>query len=379
MVESVGRDLRELVGGERGDLVENVTVGGVARSKEIDDMSGDCFAQGHGKQSKPHGIFDDVFERGVAVVSAVTSIDLLEFSEGYRLEKAPRACAFCKEFAAVVDQGPHSECRGRIGVSLQPSDLCSDGRQQFVRRCFEGFSQGFTLRRYIVDGQNRALRGYSHHGGHDMDILNELSECMQRGDDARTIELTQQAIDAKMTASQILNEGLLAGMAIVGKKMGAHEIFLPEVLLAARAMSAGVDLLKPLLVAEDVKSLGKVVLGTMKGDMHDIGKNLVGIMLEGAGFEIVDLGTDVPPERFVEVAESEKACVVGLSALLTTTMTGMKKVVELLDAKGLHDEIKVIVGGAPLSQSFADEIGADAYGYDANVAVKLVKGFVGIA
>ena len=212
-----------------------------------------------------------------------------------------------------------------------------------------------------------------------MDILHELSECMQRGDDAKTAELTQQAIDAGMTASQILNEGLLSGMAIIGKKMGAHEIFLPEVLLAARAMGAGVTLLKPLMVAEDVKSAGKVVLGTMKGDMHDIGKNLVGIMLQGAGFEIVDLGTDVPPERFVEVAESEKACVVGLSALLTTTMTGMKEVIDLLEAKGLRDEIKVIVGGAPLSQAFADEIGADAYGYDANVAVGLVKEIAGVA
>jgi 5-methyltetrahydrofolate--homocysteine methyltransferase len=212
-----------------------------------------------------------------------------------------------------------------------------------------------------------------------MDILNEISECMQRGDDAKTAELTQQAIDAGMTASQILNDGLLSGMAIVGRKMGAHEIFLPEVLLAARAMSAGVDLLKPLLVAEDVQSSGKVVLGTMKGDMHDIGKNLVGIMLEGAGYEIVDLGTDVPPERFVEAAESEKASVVGLSALLTTTMTGMKDVVDLIKTKGLHDQIKVIVGGAPLSQAFADEIGADGYGYDANKAVGLVKELTGVS
>ncbi len=212
-----------------------------------------------------------------------------------------------------------------------------------------------------------------------MDILNEISECMQRGEDAKTAELTQQAIDAGMTASEILNGGLLAGMAIVGRKMGAHEIFLPEVLLAARAMSAGVDLLKPLLVAEDVQSLGKVVIGTMKGDMHDIGKNLVGIMLEGAGFEIVDLGTDVPPERFVEVAEKEEAVVVGLSALLTTTMTGMKEVVDLIESKGLRDQIKVIVGGAPLSQAFADDIGADGYGYDANNAVGLVKELTGIS
>jgi 5-methyltetrahydrofolate--homocysteine methyltransferase len=212
-----------------------------------------------------------------------------------------------------------------------------------------------------------------------MDILNEISECMQRGDDAKTAELTQQAIDAGMSASEILNDGLLAGMAIVGRKMGAHEIFLPEVLLAARAMTAGVDLLKPLLMAEDVQSSGKVVIGTMKGDMHDIGKNLVGIMLEGAGFEIVDLGTDVPPERFVEAAENEKASVVGLSALLTTTMTGMKDVVDLIESKGLRDQIKVIVGGAPLSQAFADEIGADGYGYDANKAVGLVKELTGVS
>jgi 5-methyltetrahydrofolate--homocysteine methyltransferase len=212
-----------------------------------------------------------------------------------------------------------------------------------------------------------------------MDILNEISECMQRGDDAKTAELTQQAIDAGLTASEILNNGLLAGMAIVGRKMGAHEIFLPEVLLAARAMSAGVDLLKPLLMAEDVQSSGKVVIGTMKGDMHDIGKNLVGIMLEGAGFEIVDLGTDVPPERFVEVAETEKASVVGLSALLTTTMTGMKDVIDLIESKGLRGQIKVIVGGAPLSQAFADEIGADGYGYDANKAVGLVKELTGVS
>jgi 5-methyltetrahydrofolate--homocysteine methyltransferase len=133
------------------------------------------------------------------------------------------------------------------------------------------------------------------------------------------------------------------------------------------------DLIKPLLIAGDAPALGKVVIGTVKGDLHDIGKNLVGIMLKGAGFEVIDLGADVAPERFVETAEAEGASVVGLSALLTTTMTGMKDVVELVRGKGLQDKVKIVVGGAPVSEQFARDIGADAYGYDASNAVKIVK------
>ena len=212
-----------------------------------------------------------------------------------------------------------------------------------------------------------------------MDVLREIDDSLQRGEDRKVAELTQKAIDEGLTASQILNEGLLAGMAVVGKKFGAHEIFLPEVLLAARAMNAGVEVLKPLMIAEDVPSIGKVVIGTVKGDMHDIGKNLVGIMLKGAGFEVVDLGSDVTAERFVDSAVSEGASVIGLSALLTTTMTGMKKVVDLIRERGLAEDIKVIVGGAPLSKAFATEIGADGYGYDATSAVALVKGLTGAA
>jgi 5-methyltetrahydrofolate--homocysteine methyltransferase len=141
-------------------------------------------------------------------------------------------------------------------------------------------------------------------------------------------------------------------------------------------MAAGVDLLKPLLIAEDVPARGKVVIGTVKGDMHDIGKNLVGIMLEGAGYEVVDLGSDVPAEAFVDRAVAEDATVIGLSALLTTTMTGMKQVVDLIRDRGLDHKLKVIVGGAPLSKDFASEIGADGYGYDATSAVDLVNGLV---
>jgi 5-methyltetrahydrofolate--homocysteine methyltransferase len=209
-----------------------------------------------------------------------------------------------------------------------------------------------------------------------MELLHEIDEALQRGHHERVAELTRLAIDEGLTASEILNDGLLAGMAVVGRRFGAHEIFLPEFLLAARAMAAGVDLLKPLLIAEDVPSRGKVVIGTVKGDMHDIGKNLVGIMLEGAGYEVVDLGSDVTAEKFVETAVAEGASVIGLSALLTTTMTGMKQVVDLIRERGLDATLKVIVGGAPLSKKFADEIGADGYGYDATSAVDLVNGLV---
>jgi 5-methyltetrahydrofolate--homocysteine methyltransferase len=176
-----------------------------------------------------------------------------------------------------------------------------------------------------------------------MEILQQISESLQRGEDQKVAELTQGAIDAGVTAVQILNDGLLGGMDVIGKRFGANEIFLPEVLIAARAMNAGMDLIKPLLIADDVPSLGKVVIGTIRGDLHDIGKNLVGIMLKGAGFDVVDLGADVAPENFVETAEAEGASVVGLSALLTTTMAGMKDVVELIKDKGLEDKVKVIV------------------------------------
>jgi 5-methyltetrahydrofolate--homocysteine methyltransferase len=212
-----------------------------------------------------------------------------------------------------------------------------------------------------------------------MDVLRQISECLQRGEDRKVAELTRQALDAGVPPGQILNGGLLAGMDVVSDRFGANEIFLPEVLLAARAMNAGMNLIKPLLIADEVRSLGKVVIGTVKGDLHDIGKNLVGVMLRGAGFEVIDLGANVAPDRFVETAEAEGAQVVGLSALLTTTMAGMKDVVNLLKDKGLEGRVKVIVGGAPLSQAFADAIGADGYGYDASNAVTLVKKLTGVA
>ena len=206
-----------------------------------------------------------------------------------------------------------------------------------------------------------------------MEILNQISEALQAGDDAKTAELVKAAIGVKAAAKDILDCGLIAGMNVIGEKFKNHEIFLPDVLLAARAMYAGMDLLKPLLIKDGVQTIGRIVIGSVHGDLHDIGKNLVGIMLKGAGFEVIDLGNDVPPEKFVETAVANGATVIGMSALLTTTMTVMKKVVEMLEEKGLKGKIKTIVGGAPLSADFAREIGADAYGYDGANAVEEVK------
>jgi len=206
-----------------------------------------------------------------------------------------------------------------------------------------------------------------------MELLNQIATSLQEGDDARAAELTRQAVVEKIPARQILDEGLVAGMNVVGRLFRDHEIFLPDVLLAARAMYAGLDVLKPLLVSEKVPTAGKVVIGTIQGDLHDIGKNLVGIMLRGAGFDVIDLGNDVAPEKFVETATRENAQVIGMSALLTTTMTGMQRVVELLDAKGQRGRIKTIIGGAPVTAEYAREIGADAFGFDAASAVERVK------
>lgn len=205
-----------------------------------------------------------------------------------------------------------------------------------------------------------------------MEILNNIAKSLMAGDDKQIVEEVSQAIEEGIPTTQILDDGLIAGMNVVGKRFKNHDMFLPEVLLSARAMTAGVALLKPLLIAEEIPSRGKVVLGSVKGDLHDIGKNLVGIMLEGAGFEVVDLGIDVPPEKFLEAAVAEGAGVIGLSSLLTTTMDMMKGVVDLVGEKGLSDRIKIIVGGAPLSEEFARSIGAQGYAYDAANAVEKV-------
>jgi 5-methyltetrahydrofolate--homocysteine methyltransferase len=212
-----------------------------------------------------------------------------------------------------------------------------------------------------------------------MDILSEIAEQLQLGEEDRVGELTREAVGRGVAPKEILERGLIAGMNVIGEKFREHEIFLPDVLMAARAMYAGMDVLKPLLIRDGVPAAGKVVIGTVQGDLHDIGKNLVGIMLKGAGFEVIDLGHDVPPARFVEAAQETGARVIGMSALLTTTMPMMSKVVALLRERGLTGKVRTIIGGAPVSADYAREIGADAYAYDGANAVDRVKGLLDLA
>lgn len=200
---------------------------------------------------------------------------------------------------------------------------------------------------------------------------NEISLMVQEGNFKEVERLTQEALQEGLSAQDVLNGGLIAGMDVIGERFKRNECFVPTVLLAARAMKAGMTLLKPILVDTGVESIGKVVLGTVKGDQHDIGKNLVGMMLEGAGFEVIDLGTDTPSEKFVEMAREKKADIVGMSALLTTTMPGMKTTIEALKSAGLT--VRTMIGGALVTQRFAEEINADAFGKDAAVAVEKAK------
>ncbi|MBN1349509.1 corrinoid protein [candidate division KSB1 bacterium] len=206
-----------------------------------------------------------------------------------------------------------------------------------------------------------------------MDLLKELADNVIKGQAPKTEELTQKLLDDKVSPADILNKGLVAGMDVVGTKFKNNEFYVPEVLIAARAMKAGMKLLRPKLAESGVEPVGKFVVGTVKGDLHDIGKNLVAMMMEGAGFEVIDLGVDVTPENFVNTAKERKASVIGMSALLTTTMLNMKATIEELKKQGLNDTIKVVIGGAPVTQNYADEIGADGYAPDAASAVAEVK------
>jgi 5-methyltetrahydrofolate--homocysteine methyltransferase len=208
-------------------------------------------------------------------------------------------------------------------------------------------------------------------------ILEDIALGVERGDEASVGELTQKAVSEGIAATEILDNGLVAGMNVVGEKFKNNEVFIPEVLVSARAMKAGMGIVRPLLAEADVASKGMIVVGTVKGDLHDIGKNIVGMLLEGAGYQVVDLGTDVTAEQFMEVVEKEGANVIGMSALLTTTMTYMKEVIQAVEGAGLKDKVKIIIGGAPITQSYADEISADGYAPDAASAVDLVKGLVG--
>ena len=210
------------------------------------------------------------------------------------------------------------------------------------------------------------------------DILQEIASNLYNGENKAVAKLVQQALDQSVAPGEILQGGLIAGMDQVGKDFKAGELFVPEVLIAARAMHAGMGVLRPLLAEADVPSAGKYIIGTVKGDLHDIGKNLVKMMLEGAGFETIDLGTDVAPTGFVAAVREHQPQLVGMSALLTTTMVQMKSIIEALEEAGLRDEIKIMIGGAPVTAAFAKEIGADAYAPDAATAVDVARDLVGV-
>lgn len=204
--------------------------------------------------------------------------------------------------------------------------------------------------------------------------LQDLSQAVIDGDTEKAIRLTKEAVEARIDAMTIYREGLIPGMNIVGKKMQAGEYFIPEVLLAADVMKAAQEVLKPMLSRlKSPSRTGKVVMGTVQGDLHDIGKNLVIAMLEGGGFEVVDVGVDVPPDKFVAIVKQEKPDILGLSALLSVTMLNMKGVVDSLTQAGVRKSVKVLIGGAPVSQTFADEIGADGFARDAGSAVELAN------
>ena len=206
--------------------------------------------------------------------------------------------------------------------------------------------------------------------------LQEISLQLQAGKVKMVKTLVQEAIDAGIPAAQILEEGLLAGMSVIGEKFKNNEIFVPEVLIAARAMNTGATLLKPLLASEGVQSIGKVCIGTVQGDLHDIGKNLVKMMLEGKGIEVIDLGTDVSPETFVQTAKNEGCRIICCSALLTTTMGVMADVVKAAEEAGIRDQVKIMIGGAPITEAFCRQIGADAYTSDAASAADCAAAFL---
>jgi corrinoid protein of di/trimethylamine methyltransferase len=212
-----------------------------------------------------------------------------------------------------------------------------------------------------------------------MEMIGELREAVVRGDMTKAREIASKALAAGLDPGMILNDALISAMDHVGELFKANEVYVPEVLLAAKSMQQAMQVLKPSLVKGGIKPRGTVVVGTVRGDLHDIGKNLVAMMLEGAGFEVVDLGNDVPPHRFVDAAVEHKAALIGMSALLTTTMYSMKETIEALKQRLPSTTIKTMVGGAPVTAAFAREIGADGYGPDAATAVDLAKQFTGNA
>ena len=210
-----------------------------------------------------------------------------------------------------------------------------------------------------------------------MSVLENLKENVIAGNESKVLEYTQKALDEGIDLEKILNDGFIPGMEVVGSKFQANEIYVPEMLISAKAMKAGMKILEPLLTKAGIEPIGKVVIGTVKGDLHDIGKNLVAMMLEGAGFEVIDAGVDVSPGKFIDLIKEKKANILGLSALLTTTMVEIKNVIDAFKESGLRDNVKIIVGGAPVNADYAREIGADGYSPDAASAADMTKELIG--
>ena len=207
----------------------------------------------------------------------------------------------------------------------------------------------------------------------DETILKNIGAALAKGDRAGVVKLTQEALDKGISVKEVLEDALITSMNAIGEKFKANEIFIPEVLIAAKAMHAGIAVLEPHFTACGIKPAGKVIIGTVKGDLHDIGKNIVSMMLKGACFEVMDLGIDVPPGKFVEIVQAKGADVIAMSSLLTTSMGAMRDTIRLLKDSGVRDKVKIIVGGAPVTQDFADSIGADGYAKDAATAVDMAK------
>jgi 5-methyltetrahydrofolate--homocysteine methyltransferase len=226
---------------------------------------------------------------------------------------------------------------------------------------------------------NKLFVKSSHKGGNIMsELLGKMAEYLIAGKVVEVVDLTKEALDAGSSPQEILEQGLLAGMDVVGQRFKANEMFIPEVLRCAKCMHGSMEILRPLLVETGVKTAGTFVIGTVKGDMHDIGKNLVGMMFEGAGFEVIDLGIDLDPQAFVDALKEHKASLFGMSALLTTTMPKMGETINAIKEAGIRDQVKIMVGGAPVTAAFAKEIGADAYASNAASAVDKGKELLGL-
>ncbi len=206
--------------------------------------------------------------------------------------------------------------------------------------------------------------------------LKAVSEALQRGEADQVSKFVKQALEENITPKKILEEGLIKGMSVIGVKFKNNEVYVPEVLIAARAMNAGMDILKPKLTETGVQNIGKIIIGTVSGDLHDIGKNLVRMMLEGAGFEVIDLGTDVTANQFVNAIKEHQPDILCMSALLTTTMVNMAEVIKSIESAGLREKVKVMIGGAPITQNYAEQITADGYSPDAATAVDDAKALI---